>query len=157
MGSRNIVPDREACPPTSPATENIPEYRFFVLSLKEGSFMSVSPISIHKTILSMVGDVKAIKKCKNGKLLFKTANAKQAVLVVRLEKIGEMEITVAPHYSLSATKGVISELEFQNGTQAHMTEKMKDQNFSAVKRISILKYGQYVQTKHLFLKCQSHS
>ncbi|GBL79370.1 hypothetical protein AVEN_92563-1 [Araneus ventricosus] len=62
MGSLNIVPDGETHPSTSPSKENIVDERFFVLSLKEGSFVSVSPIIIHKTILAMVGDVKAIKK-----------------------------------------------------------------------------------------------
>ncbi|GBO18981.1 hypothetical protein AVEN_275679-1 [Araneus ventricosus] len=95
MGSRNIVPDGEARPSTSPIKENIADDRFFILSLKEGSFMSVSPITIHKTILAMVGDVKAIKKCKNDKLLVETANSKQAALIINLEKIGEKEITVA--------------------------------------------------------------
>ncbi|GBN58622.1 hypothetical protein AVEN_205853-1 [Araneus ventricosus] len=118
MGSRNIAPDGEARPSTSPTKENIADDRFFVLNLKEGSFMPVSPIKIHKTILAIVGDVKAIKKCITGKLLVETANAKQAALIVKLEKIGEKEITVAPHYSLNTTKGVISESEFQNDTEA---------------------------------------
>ncbi|GBL85220.1 hypothetical protein AVEN_222703-1 [Araneus ventricosus] len=97
----------------------------------------------------MVRDVKAIKKCKNGKLLVETSDAKQAALIVNLEKIGEMEITVAPHYSLNTTKGVISESEFQNDTEADIMEYLKYQNVSAVKRISIRKDGQYVPTKHL--------
>ncbi|GBN46788.1 hypothetical protein AVEN_259152-1, partial [Araneus ventricosus] len=151
MGSRNIVPDGEACPSNSPAKENNADARFFILSLKEGSFKSVSPIVIHKTILAMVGEVKTIKKCKNGKLLIETANDKQAALIVNLKKIGENEITVAPHYSLNQAKGVISESEFQNDTDSDIMEYLRNQNVSAVKRISVRKDGQYVPTKHLIL------
>ncbi|GBN58513.1 hypothetical protein AVEN_105202-1 [Araneus ventricosus] len=151
MGSRNIVPDGEACPSNSPAKENNADARFFILSLKEGSFKSVSPIVIHKTILAMVGEVKTIKKCKNGKLLIETANDKQAALIVNLKKIGENEITVAPHYSLNQAKGVISESEFQYDTDSDIMEYLRSQNVSAVKRISVRKDGQYVPTKHLIL------
>ncbi|GBO18691.1 hypothetical protein AVEN_242066-1 [Araneus ventricosus] len=151
MGSLNIVPDGEARPSTSPFKENIVNERFFVLSLKEGSFVSVSPIIIHKTILAMVGDVKTIKKCKNGKLLIETANAKQADLIKNLKNIGEKEVTVASHLSLNQSKGVISESEFQNDTEADIMEYLKHQNVSAVRRISIRKDGQYVPTKHLIL------
>ncbi|GBM95411.1 hypothetical protein AVEN_79319-1 [Araneus ventricosus] len=48
-------------------------------------------------------------------------------------------------------KGVISESEFQNDTEADITEYLNYQNVSAVKRISIRKDGQYVPNKHLIL------
>ncbi|GBO04155.1 hypothetical protein AVEN_136114-1 [Araneus ventricosus] len=151
MGSRNLAPDGEMRPSTSPEKEYLMSARYYVITRKEDSFKCVSPILIHKTIVSMVGDVKSTKKCKNGTLLIEVATPLQASSLMKLQKIGNFDVTVSSHSSLNQSKGVISESELQNELESDILDELRNQNVTAVKRISIRKDGQLIPTKHLIL------
>ncbi|GBL73035.1 hypothetical protein AVEN_128198-1 [Araneus ventricosus] len=151
MGSRNLAPDEEMRPSTSPVKEYHVFERFFVARKKDGSFNAVSAILIHKTILANVGDVKSVKKCKNGNLLIEVWSQQQAASIMKLERIGNYEITVAAHTSLNQSRGVISESQLENDIESDILEDLKDQNVIAVRRITVKRDGQLLPTKNLIL------
>ncbi|GBL92310.1 hypothetical protein AVEN_54316-1, partial [Araneus ventricosus] len=78
-------------------------------------------------------------------------NSKQAENIKKLEKIGNIEVTVTPHRTLNYSKGVISESEFQRDLEEDLLDCLKDQKIISVRRITIKKNGQNFPTKHLIL------
>ncbi|GBL94594.1 hypothetical protein AVEN_235671-1 [Araneus ventricosus] len=137
-------------PSTSPVKEYHVFERFFVARRKDGSFNAVSAILIHKTILANVGEVKSVKKCNNGNLLIEVWSQQQAASIMKMERIGNYEITVAPHTSLNQSRGVISESQLQNDTESDILEDLRGQNVIAV-RITVKRDGQLLPTKNLIL------
>ncbi|GBO25836.1 hypothetical protein AVEN_65614-1 [Araneus ventricosus] len=125
--------------------------KFFVINSENNTLKNTSPILIHKTIVSFVGETKSIKKLNNGSLLIEVTNSKQAENIKKLEKIGNIEVTVTPHRTLNYSKGVISESEFQRDLEEDLLDCLKDQKVISVRRITIKKNGQNFPTKHLIL------
>ncbi|GBO04664.1 hypothetical protein AVEN_44499-1 [Araneus ventricosus] len=78
-------------------------------------------------------------------------NAKQSEQLMKLQKIGEIQVKVAPHHSLNHSKGVISESEFQRDLEDDILECLKDQKVIAVRRITIKRNNQNFPTKHVIL------
>ncbi|GBM83115.1 hypothetical protein AVEN_73111-1 [Araneus ventricosus] len=133
-------------PSTSPVHE-----RFFIAKIKDGSFNIVSAILIHKVIQANVGEVKSIKKCKNGYLLIEVWSEQQATAILKMKHIGNYEVTVIAHSRLNQSKGVISESELQNDTEDDILEELRAQNITAVKRILSKKEGKLLRTKKRIL------
>ncbi|GBM14708.1 hypothetical protein AVEN_71990-1 [Araneus ventricosus] len=126
--------------------------KFFIISSETNNDLKLtSPILIHKTLLALVGDVKSIKKLNNGNLLIEVLNSKQAENLIKLEKIGNIQVKASPHHTLNHSKGVISESEFQRDLEEDLLDCLKNQNVIAVKRITIKRNGQIFPTKHLIL------
>ncbi|GBN94607.1 hypothetical protein AVEN_28269-1 [Araneus ventricosus] len=126
--------------------------KFYVISSETNNDLKLtSPILIHKTLLALVGDVKSIKKLNNGNLLIEVLNSKQAENLIKLEKIGNIQVKASPHHTLNHSKGVISESEFQRDLEEDLLDCLNNQNVIAVKRITIKRNGQIFPTKHLIL------
>ncbi|GBM64456.1 hypothetical protein AVEN_194219-1 [Araneus ventricosus] len=123
--------------------------KFFIVSSDKGDLKNVSPILIHKTIIAVVGEVKSIKKLHSAQLLIETMNTKQSENLMKLKKIGEIEVKVAQHHSLNHSKGVISESEFQRDMEDDILECLKDQKVIAVRRVTIKRNNQNFPTKHV--------
>ncbi|GBM42505.1 hypothetical protein AVEN_38799-1 [Araneus ventricosus] len=70
---------------------------------------------------------------------------------MKLQKIGEIEVKIAPHHTLNHSKGVISESEFQRDLEDDILECLKDQKIIAVRRITIKRNNQNFPTKHAIL------
>ncbi|GBN63194.1 hypothetical protein AVEN_274948-1 [Araneus ventricosus] len=138
-------------PSASPVKEYHVFERFFVAKRKDGSFNAVSAILIHKAILANVGEVKSVKKCKNGNFLIEVWSQQQAANIMKMERIGNYEITVAVHTSLNLSRGVTSESQLQNDIESDILEDLKDQNVIAVRRITVKRDGQLLPTKNLIL------
>ncbi|GBN79623.1 hypothetical protein AVEN_125806-1 [Araneus ventricosus] len=125
--------------------------KFFVINSENNTLKNTSPILIHKSIVSFVGEAKSVKKLNNGSLLIEVTNSKQAENIQKLKKIGNIEVTVTPHRTLNYSKGVISESEFQRDLEEDLLNCLKDQKVISVRRITIKKNGQNFPTKHLIL------
>ncbi|GBN80164.1 hypothetical protein AVEN_180796-1 [Araneus ventricosus] len=78
-------------------------------------------------------------------------NTKQSENLMKLQKIGEIQVKVAPHHSVNHSKGVISEIEFQRDLEDDILECLKDQKVIAVRRITIKTNNQNFPTKHVIL------
>ncbi|GBL94606.1 hypothetical protein AVEN_235680-1 [Araneus ventricosus] len=68
----------------------------------------------------------------------------------------EKAITVKPHATLNSSKGVISCGELLNESEEKITEELKSQGVIHVRRITIRKDGQLLNTKHLILTFDSN-
>ncbi|GBM26150.1 hypothetical protein AVEN_196979-1 [Araneus ventricosus] len=132
---------------------------FFVISRissKNETFHGVSPFLVEKAITSSVGDVKATKKLRSGDLLVEVESPKQAKEISKLKSLSTIPVTVKPHATLNSSKGVISCGELLNESEEKITEELKSQGVIHVRRITIRRDGQLLNTKHLILTFDSN-
>ncbi|GBO19792.1 hypothetical protein AVEN_57537-1 [Araneus ventricosus] len=132
---------------------------FFVISRissKNETFHGVSPFLVEKAITSSVGDVKATKKLRSGDLLVEVESPKQAKEISKLKSLSTIPVTVKPHATLNSSKGVISCGELLNESEEKITEELKSQGGIHVRRITIRRDGQLLNTKHLILTFDSN-
>ncbi|GFT90271.1 uncharacterized protein TNCV_701831 [Trichonephila clavipes] len=66
-------------------------------------------------------------------------------------KLAHLDVTVAPHANLNFSRGVISPADFLNVSTEEIKENMQAQNVCDVRRITIRRDGQVLNTKHLIL------
>ncbi|GFT80756.1 uncharacterized protein TNCV_4008741 [Trichonephila clavipes] len=88
---------------------------------------------------------------RSGDLFFEVSSSNQATALIKLQKLAHLDITVAPHSNLNFSRGVISPADFLNVSTEEIKENMKAQKVCDVKRITIRRYGQVLNTKHLIL------
>ncbi|GFT58137.1 uncharacterized protein TNCV_723051 [Trichonephila clavipes] len=124
--------------------------RFFVLKTPN-TFSTVSPFLIEKAITSSIGPVKTIRKMRSGDLFLEVASAKQSSALRTLRKMAHIDITVVPHNTLNYSRGVISAADLLNVSTEEIKENMVDQKVCEVRRITIRRDGQVLNTKHLIL------
>ncbi|GBN11558.1 hypothetical protein AVEN_246254-1 [Araneus ventricosus] len=65
-------------------------------------------------------------------------------------------VSVSPHETLNTSKGVITCGELFHVPLDEITERLKSQGGSYVRRITIRRDGQLLNTKHLILTFSSH-
>ncbi|GBM48091.1 hypothetical protein AVEN_34412-1 [Araneus ventricosus] len=127
---------------------------FFLIkrvSTSDESFHSVSPFLVEKAITGSIGDVKSTKKLRSGDLLVEVQSRKQSEQIVKLKKFSNIPITVSSHATLNSSKGVITCGELLNVPTEEILKELQGQGVSHVRRISIRRDGQLLNTKHLIL------
>ncbi|GBN22876.1 hypothetical protein AVEN_178123-1 [Araneus ventricosus] len=132
---------------------------FFIIqriSQSNETFHGVSPFLVEKALTSSIGDAKSTKKLRSGDLLVEVESSKQAKEITKLKSLSTIPITVKPHATLNSSKGVISCGELLNESEEKITEELKSQGVTHVRRITIRRDGQLLNTKHLILTFDSN-
>ncbi|GBL80659.1 hypothetical protein AVEN_258806-1 [Araneus ventricosus] len=80
---------------------------------------------------------------------------KQAKQIAKLNPFSTIPATVNPHAILNSSKGVISCGELLNESVEKITEELSNQGVTHVRRITIRRDGQLLNTKHLILTFDS--
>ncbi|GBM13554.1 hypothetical protein AVEN_68909-1, partial [Araneus ventricosus] len=124
------------------------------LRICSGAFRT-SPVEIEKAITETVGEVKSTKKLRSGDLLVEVHSRKQSQQIVKLKNFSNIPISVSPHASLNSSKGVITFGELLNVATEEILKELQGQGVSHVRRISIRRDGQLLNTKHLILTFDS--
>ncbi|GBL82167.1 hypothetical protein AVEN_252363-1 [Araneus ventricosus] len=119
------------------------------------TFHSVSPFLVERAITGSIGDVKFTKKLRSGDLLIEVQSRKQSEQIVKLKTFSNILITVSPHATLNSSKGVITCGELLNVPTEEILKELQGQGVSHVRRISIRRDGQPLNTKHLILTFDS--
>ncbi|GFU64491.1 uncharacterized protein TNCV_2526061 [Trichonephila clavipes] len=125
--------------------------RFVFIVKTPDTFTNVSPFLIEKAFTSSIGEVKSIRKMRSGDLFLEASSTKQATALIHLQKLAHLDVTVAPHTTLNFSRGVISPADFLNVSSEEIKENMQAQNVCDVRRITIRRDGQVLNTKHLIL------
>ncbi|GBN01702.1 hypothetical protein AVEN_211119-2 [Araneus ventricosus] len=152
MGKRKSSPFSGQQIVTKSSATNFPT--FFIIkrtSTSAETFHSVSPFLVERAITGSIGDVKSTKKLRSGDLLVEVHSRKQSEQIVKLKTFSNIPITVSPHASLNSSKGVITCGELLNVTTEEILKELQGQGVSHVRRISIRRDGQLLNTKHLIL------
>ena len=144
---RQYSDDSENELPSSPTSFNfsntsINYERFIVVFYKDPSkpITQLSPFTIEKTIKSILGTHKSVKKFKDKTLLVECFSKQQAVNLLSHEKFFGIDVKISPHSSPNVCKGVIrcKELDYCESL-AEILENLEPQGVSEVKRIYIHK------------------
>ncbi|GBO31158.1 hypothetical protein AVEN_234928-1 [Araneus ventricosus] len=128
--------------------------KFFILKRKSSTnetFHSVSPFLVEKAISGYLGEIPSVRKLCSGDLLVEVNSQKQAQIIIKLNNLASIPVTVTPHPSLNFSKGVVSCGELLNTSIEEIADKLKSQGVTHVRRISMRKGEQLLDTKHLVL------
>lgn len=128
---------------------NVP--RFLLIEREDKvNFNKVSPFSISKWLNGLVGNLKNIKKVKEG-LLVETTSANQASRLLTVSKIGNYKVKVLPYKSLNISKGIVFCHDLLNCSLEELLEELKDEGVLDIKRIKTKKNGLLVDSpNHIF-------
>ncbi|GBM81230.1 hypothetical protein AVEN_236440-1 [Araneus ventricosus] len=142
--------------PNSSIANNFPTY-FLIkrTSTNNETFNSVSPFLVEKAITSNIGEVKSTKKLRSCDLLVEILSRKQSEQIMKIKAFSDISVTVSPRESLNSSKGVISCGELLNVPLESILKELQSQGVSHVRRISIRRDGQLLNTKHLILTFSS--
>lgn len=123
--------------------------------IKDRSFEKVSPVYIHKGIKSICGEPLNVIKLREGTLLVKTKNISQANLLLRCNKMFDMEITVEENAKLNQTKGIVTCADLKYATEEEIMDDLKEQGVSKVEAMMRKKDGQLISTNSFILTFKS--
>ncbi|GBO41249.1 hypothetical protein AVEN_273972-1 [Araneus ventricosus] len=157
MGKRKSGPfSGQQIGPKSSTASNFPTF-FLIkrISSSNETFHSMSPFLLEKAIMNNIGEVKCTKKLRSGHLLVEVHSRKQSEQIVKLKTFSNIQITVSPDASLNSSKGVITGGELLNVPTEEILKEFQSQGVSHVRRISIRRDGQLLNTKHLILTFDS--
>ncbi|GBN26198.1 hypothetical protein AVEN_89762-1, partial [Araneus ventricosus] len=125
--------------------------RFLILSLPDNGLLKFSPFAIEKTLKSIGGSPKTVKRLKSGDLLIETSSAVQTKSFLLSEKFLDHPLSITIHRGLNSSRGVVSEDELVGSSEAEILEGLSSQGVIAVRRINIKREGKLIPTKHLIL------
>ncbi|XP_055932960.1 uncharacterized protein LOC129962982 [Argiope bruennichi] len=106
-------------------------------------------------MVSTIGEVTSIRKLRSGDLLVEVNSRKQAQQILKLKALATIQINVTTHRTLNSSKGVITYRELLNDTLEKITDELKPEGVTHVRRINIRRDGQLLPTKHLILTFNS--
>jgi len=111
--------------------------RFAVIRSNDSvNFSKVSIILISRLLKSDFGEVKTLKKLKDGQLLIEVSNEKDLNTLLQLNKLGNFNISVSPHKALNQSKGIIRFWELEHSTEEEIKSELQDQYVIDAKKIS---------------------
>lgn len=133
-------------------TDNI---RYLVLKRKDGdNFDKVNPFLIQKMLYGLFGDLKMVKKIKEG-LLVETVSAKQSVAIQKQTKVLNWYVDVVPHRTMNVSRGVIFCQDLLNVSEEDILEELSAQNVIGVRRIKSRRDGVLKDTPNHILTFNS--
>ena len=114
--------------------EKVVTPRFLIVKRINGDFFKVNPFVIQKLLFGIVGDVKNLKKIKDG-LLIETVSSAQSNRLLGIKNLGDMAVEVFAHKTLNVKKGVIYHKDLLNCSVEEILESLRGQGVIEVKRI----------------------
>ncbi|GBM76577.1 hypothetical protein AVEN_254404-2 [Araneus ventricosus] len=106
-------------------------------------------------VVGILGEVASVRKLRSGDLLIEVKSRKQAQQIIKLKALATIPVTVSAHTSLNSSKGVITCGELFNVSIEDITNELKGEGVTHVRRIFIPRDGQLLPTKHLILTFQT--
>ena len=125
--------------------------RFIVIeSLEEVCLAKFSPFLIEK-VISTRASTKNVKKTRNGNLLVEVDSRRQTENILKIKTFHATKCRAYPHEKLNTSKGVIKSRELALATEDEIASALGKQGVTNIKRISIRKGGERIQTNTYIL------
>ena len=106
---------------------------------------------IEKQIEAIIGIPKSVKKLNNKTLLVETNRKSQTENLLKTATFFNLPVTVSKHNTLNSSKGIIRDRQLKGETEADILEYLKSQSVTAVKRFTIKKGHDTIETNTLLL------
>ena len=110
---------------------------------------------IEKQIEAQIGTAKSVKKLKNGTLLVETTRKTQTENLKKLDLFFGVPVAVTEHKSLNTSKGIIRNPILKSETEESILEYLKPQGVTHVKRFTIRRNHEIVNTNTLLFTFNS--
>ena len=104
-----------------------------------------------KTISSIDGSPKTVKKLRSGQLLIECERKTHSDNLLKMSKIAGITVEVRAHPFLNSSKGIIKSRDLELCTEEEIAEELKDQGVTSVYRIKIRKDKKIIETSTLIL------
>ena len=106
--------------------------------------LKINPFLLSKTIQSIAGTVKSIKKLRSGSLLIECANEQQSKNLLKTNSLATIPVQVSPHRTLNYCKGILRDRSgyFADMTELELTTALRPQGISTVKRFTYKRNGE---------------
>lgn len=128
--------------------QNTPTY-MVIQSTEDIPITKISPFKIEQ-ILSKKIKPKTTKKLTNGTILIEVQKT-QVEEILRWETFNNIKIKTSLHQTLNSSKGVVKSSELSLCTLDEIKTNLKNQNVIDIKRISIKKNGETINTNTYIL------
>ena len=126
--------------------------RFLVIgSSDDGALKKLSPFAIEKGLQGLAGELKSVKKLRNGSLLVECLKENQSKNLLKSKLLCNVSINVTPHSSLNSSKGVIRSRYLEGVSGEEISQNLASQGVVLVKRINIRRNNEFVPTNTLIL------
>ena len=118
---------------------------------EENPITKLSPFVIEKQIEAIIGTPKSVKKLKNQTLLVETNRKSQTDNLLKITKFFNLKVTVTEHKTLNTSKGIIKDRALKGESETDICDYLKNQGVIAVKRFTIKKDHETIETNTLLL------
>ncbi|GBM26163.1 hypothetical protein AVEN_196989-1 [Araneus ventricosus] len=118
-------------------------------------FENISPFIVEKALTSTIGEVSIVRKLRTGDLLVEVQSRQQTQKIIKIKAFATIPVVVSPHSSLNSSKGVITCRELLNEYLEVISNELKSRGVTHVRRITIRRDGQLLETKHHVLTFNS--
>nr|AAA74494.1 unknown protein [Drosophila teissieri] len=111
--------------------------KFIVIKRKDNNSLErISPFIIKKSVdFACGGEVEVCKRTRDGSLLIKTKNELQAIKLLKLTTMADVEVTATEHKTLNFSKGVIYCNDLRYIDEDTILQELKPQKVTEVKKI----------------------
>lgn len=125
--------------------------RFLLIKRIDGNnFATVSPFVISKAVYGLLGNVKELKKTKEGLLVECVSNA-QTKRLLSVTQLAGYAVEVSPHSTLNFSKGVITCKDLLNSSIEEIKEELQSEGVIDAKRITSKVNGELSETASLII------
>ena len=132
--------------------------RFLIIKSEEDQPIThLSPFVIEKQKESIIGTPKSVKKLKNKTLLIETTRRAQTENLLKMKKFFNLKVTVSEHKTLNTSRGIIKDRALKGESEKDICDYLKNQGVIAVKRFTIKKEFDTIETNTLLLTFNSVS
>ncbi|XP_041374116.1 uncharacterized protein LOC121387156 [Gigantopelta aegis] len=126
--------------------------RFLVIgSSVDGALRKLSPFAIEKGLQGLAGELKTIKKLRNGSVLVECATESHSKNLLKSKFLCNVPFEVSPHSSLNSSKEVIHCRDLEGVREDEICTNLASQDVVLLKRISVHRNNDLVPTNTLVL------
>lgn len=103
---------------------------------KNATMATVSPFVLSNSIIKAIGETRELRKLRNGSVLVRTKNQKQAKLLMKMNELTKgINIKVIENVKLNQSKGVVSCFDLKHANDAEILEELKTQGVIDLTRL----------------------
>lgn len=131
--------------------ETFPRFNVIHSDMSGKPVRKLSPFLVTKCLGETLGPGHKVTKITSGDLLIEVRDTIQYEKLSNLKTFGDIPITVTAHRSMNTVRGVVSEDDLLELTDAVLLAGWKDENVINVQRIRIKRDNKEIPTKHIVL------
>lgn len=136
---------------TQAANREIFDKHYILKPENSQDFLKISPFQLQRELTEKIGTPEEATITKDGTLLLKAKDAKQAETIKNIQNIGQYQIKPESDVKRNTSKGVVTCWATKNCTEAELATELSSQNVIAAKKIKKKVENELVDTNTVIL------